>query len=531
MSFVALVVTASANQSQQMFELKTTQSGSQKQTSLTSEIFRSEDKLNIYFNRPAMVADLANRFGTPENLSAKAESLQAIVSAIALLKSGIDKLRDLRTNENYSKEQRVQLFFDFGEETIHPALTVMGDDKQLGPIVRERTTLGDSLEQTLSNIVDIAQEYTESVTQTIVDGSAFSDVSLAMNIRILRDPNYNPSVPLGSPLTMDAKTVDMFKDMAPKLLGKGADRSNAFRVIGYEFFGLAKLKPQLDELKTDLEALVEAIDESPQVITDLVAAIGRSIAVVNADLAAPSAEGQDPSEFLSAATGNVTTLIGLVSSAPLQVETVLGERAALVSVQLDKVKTSAAALKSAFQDVLNGSASFLGIARNFEEIDKWSRELDLADLQPIIDVLAGKDVRFGDKINFQLVATKAGGDPITLDSEDVRVFSRGVYRQDNPIVIYALPQSDGGVLTDTFGMGQSAMFYPEWGRARDYDFPMFGLGITGSVLNFDEDGSYEFGIGLTLGLFNNLIQAGYGYNLAHETPYIYFGLRLNTFGG
>ena len=53
-----------------------------------------------------------------------------------------------------------------------------------------------------------------------------------------------------------------------------------------------------------------------------------------------------------------------------------------------------------------------------------------------------------------------------------------------------------------------------------------GIGANLSALDFDKDGTPELGAAVTLALFRDFVQVGYGYNVFRDRGYFFFGVGL-----
>ena len=54
----------------------------------------------------------------------------------------------------------------------------------------------------------------------------------------------------------------------------------------------------------------------------------------------------------------------------------------------------------------------------------------------------------------------------------------------------------------------------------------FGFGLNISALDFDKDDVLELGIAAVGSMFQDYLQAGYGYNVYDDTWYGFFGIQL-----
>jgi hypothetical protein len=66
-----------------------------------------------------------------------------------------------------------------------------------------------------------------------------------------------------------------------------------------------------------------------------------------------------------------------------------------------------------------------------------------------------------------------------------------------------------------------------WRSYSNNDLLGFGFGLNLAALDFNHDDAQELGVGFVLsGFLENLLQAGYGYNVKAGAPYAFFGVRL-----
>ncbi len=517
----AIIAPISFGQSIPRMKLETTNSTGHGAKPLESNILWSGRKLNVDFERELIQADLVRHFSSTTDLKDEAQELTSVVAALGTLKRSAADLTRLR---GMSPQQSGTGFLTVARQ-IGGALVQLKRNSEIERRVNDAlgAPFGD-IDAEIAIVIDATDEYVRETLRRLLAAERVSGVDLSLVIRMLRDPNYAQPVALDSPLVLDQATKETFDRLAPDLMGPDADMTRATGLVGFQLLGLSNnsLVDKIEPFKTALKDLWSNPEVGPDAIKSLWVALNRA----SSDLSSVSAPGESASAFLDTALGNLNTLAGLVRSAPQAASDAFDGSIAEIRTKIDNLTKAGNALIADIQSVIKGTASFLGIARSFEEIDKWSNSLNAANLQPVIDALAGKELRFGDKIEVTLVASPPEGATVTLGSASLRVFTSGLYRRDEPTVFYAFPQSGDATLQPTIGLGQSAMFYPQWGSASSYDFPPYGFGLTGSILNFNEDGSYEFGLGLTLGFLNNLVVAGYGYNLTHETPYIFAGLKL-----
>ncbi|MFQ5627236.1 MAG: hypothetical protein ACE5I1_00630 [bacterium] len=116
----------------------------------------------------------------------------------------------------------------------------------------------------------------------------------------------------------------------------------------------------------------------------------------------------------------------------------------------------------------------------------------------------------------------------TIDSSQIQLFHVEPHLRTVVGMIYARPQSKNGIDNDFRIVPTYSVLLTKGSRgsiAYNRLFqPAFGLNV--AAMDFDHDNAPEVGIGLVFSIFQDYLQAGYGYNLHAEVGYGFFGLRL-----
>lgn len=84
-------------------------------------------------------------------------------------------------------------------------------------------------------------------------------------------------------------------------------------------------------------------------------------------------------------------------------------------------------------------------------------------------------------------------------------------------------------LTNTFQFSPTYGVFIKWGsrKSKFYnEFINLGLGLSFSSPDFNLDGTPEFGSGLIMTAFKDLISAGWGWNFGVDTPYTFLGFNI-----
>jgi len=99
-------------------------------------------------------------------------------------------------------------------------------------------------------------------------------------------------------------------------------------------------------------------------------------------------------------------------------------------------------------------------------------------------------------------------------------------------LIMANPSEDsflGGNGEREFYYAPSASLLLKFGSRKSYfynEWLDFGVGLNFASTDFNTDGDPEFGTGLIVTAFRNVLSLGYNYNVALDTPYWFFGVNL-----
>ena len=97
-------------------------------------------------------------------------------------------------------------------------------------------------------------------------------------------------------------------------------------------------------------------------------------------------------------------------------------------------------------------------------------------------------------------------------------------------MILANPKSEFQNDTDReFFFAPSAALLLKFGSRNSYfynEFLDFGIGVNFAAPDFDTDGTPEFGLGLMLTAFKDVLSVGYNYNVTLNDPYWFFGVNL-----
>lgn len=159
----------------------------------------------------------------------------------------------------------------------------------------------------------------------------------------------------------------------------------------------------------------------------------------------------------------------------------------------------------------------------------------------IVDLKFSGPRQEGDEIAFIAVLEKQSAD----GTEDPK--SRTIARQSmmmfkilklemnlglifaNPLTKEADYMDKGITLTKSFqaAPSYSILFKPGSRKSIFYNkYIRFGIGINVSALDFNQDSTYELGLGLVLSGFKDYVQLGFGRNMEIDSWYWFFGLNL-----
>ena len=145
--------------------------------------------------------------------------------------------------------------------------------------------------------------------------------------------------------------------------------------------------------------------------------------------------------------------------------------------------------------------------------------------------------RTGDEILIKAVLEK-GNDPNAKGFENKELYRRYITMERisphirmSGSLILANPMRRDNVNPDLkkFQFAPTYGIFLKWGSRKSHVYNNvvnFGVGVGFSSPDFDLDGTPEFGSGIMITGFNDIISAGLGYNFGNETPYSFIGFNI-----
>jgi hypothetical protein len=202
--------------------------------------------------------------------------------------------------------------------------------------------------------------------------------------------------------------------------------------------------------------------------------------------------------------------------------------------QLDScIRSFSGELRMAFTTVATALRPLVELQRVNASTLRFGQEvlgLELRDLpeNTSLDLADAGRRASGDTVVLKLALRRGDGQPRELETRQLRmervlvhletvvsvIFAQQPRREDNPSLFQVAPAYS--VLFK--GASRTSPF---WNNVLTP-----GIGINLSALDFDRDSTPELGAALTVALFRDFVQAGYGYNVFQNRWYFFFGIGL-----
>lgn len=171
-----------------------------------------------------------------------------------------------------------------------------------------------------------------------------------------------------------------------------------------------------------------------------------------------------------------------------------------------------------------------------EEVLKFG--LDNLPEMGIVDLKKTGERQNGDEIEINVILRRPASNPalsdqdVVLEQKNLTMQMIGVHSEVVVGLIMADPWKDierSGGNDRRFFYAPAASLLLKFGF-RDFkfynEFLQPGIGINFASPDFDTDGDPEFGTGIILTAFKDVLSVGINYNVTHDAPYWFFGVNL-----
>ena len=195
------------------------------------------------------------------------------------------------------------------------------------------------------------------------------------------------------------------------------------------------------------------------------------------------------------------------------------------------------------RDLLDNVRSILNIFRKpYLESEEFSEKVNRFTYggipeNGIIELRYIGERRTGDEILIKAVLEK-GNDTRMKGFEETELYRRYItiervapHIRMSGSLILASPMNREKVNPDlkSFQFAPTYGIFLKWGSRKSHFYnnvANFGIGLGFSSPDFNLDGTPEFGSGLMITGFNDIISAGFGYNFGVDTPYSFVGFNI-----